>query len=337
MKKLTKTLLVVCCIGLAAACASSPPPAELISERPYKTVQLLTVYSPAIADNLNGEKAERYVTVYLPPDYHSSDRSYPVVYFLHGYTLSVFEIVNYAPDILNSYFKKNSEEAFILVGIDGRNKYGGSFWVNSPITGNWADHAVREVPSIINAHYRTKSGPKNTGISGFSMGGFAALNLGMRHPNIFGHIYAVGPALHMEPIEPEEGMWMKAMICAFAPETILNETGRGADQVEIAHYVDHLVPDQSFCSALDQKYGISSLTELVTQYSSFNDSSQRITIEYGKYDRNRYIQIGSESFSDLLTKEGIPHKLTVFNGGHVASPRIEPSFLPFFVEGFTQE
>ena len=337
MKKLIKALLVAGSIGLAAACANSPPPAELISERPYKTVQLLTVYSPAISENLNGEKSERLLTVYLPPDYHESDRSYPVVYFLHGYAMSVFEIVNYAPEMLNTYFRKHPAEAFIVVGIDGHNKYDGSFWTNSPLAGNWADHAVREVPSLINTLYRTKTGPENTGISGFSMGGFAAINLGMRHPDIFGHIHTIAPALHMEPIEPEDGMWMKAMICAFAPEKILNEIGRDADQLKIAHYVDRFVPDESFCSVLDQNFGVSYLTDLVAHYSSLSDAYQRICIEYGKYDRNRYIQIGSERFSDLLTKNGIPHRLTIFDGGHGASVRIEPSFLPFFVEGFRQD
>lgn len=337
MKKCIKLFLMVCSIGLIAACASSPPPAELISERPYKTVQLLTVYSPAIADNLNGEKAERYVTVYLPPDYHSSDRSYPVVYFLHGYALSAFEIVNYVPDILNSYFKKNPEEAFILVGIDGRNKYGGSFWVNSPITGNWADHAVREVPSLINAHYRIKTGPENTGISGFSMGGFAAINLGMLHPDIFGYIHAIGPALRMEPIEPEVDMRMKAIICASAPEYILKAVGRDADQRELTQYITQLVPDDEICALLDQNYGRSYLTDLVTEYAQTQDVTQRISLEYGKSDRYRYIRIGSQRFSELLKENGIPHELTVFDGGHAASARIEPSFLPFFVGGFRQD
>ncbi len=336
MKKCIKLFLIVCFFGLIAACASSPSPAELISERPYKTVQLLSVYSPAIDDNLNGEKAERLITVYLPPDYHSSDRSYPVVYFLHGYTLSVFEIVNYAPTILDNFFEKHPEEAFILVGIDGRNKYGGSFWVNSPITGNWADHAVKEVPSIINAHYRTKTGPENTGISGFSMGGFAAINLGLLHPDMFGHIHAIGPALRMEPIEPEADMRMKAIICALAPESILNAVGREADQRELDQYITQLVPDDEICALLDQNYGKSYLTDLVTEYAHTHDATKRISIEYGKYDRNRYIQIGSQRFSELLKKNGIPHELTIFDGGHAASARIEPSFLPFFVEGFRQ-
>ena len=31
-------------------------------------------------------KGERKFSVYLPPDYDSSSRSYPVLYLLHGYT-----------------------------------------------------------------------------------------------------------------------------------------------------------------------------------------------------------------------------------------------------------
>lgn len=342
MKKLFKLLAVISCIVLMSTCADSPPPAELISARPYKTVQLLTVYSPAIADNLNGEKAERLLTVFLPPDYHSSGRSYPVVYFMHGYGYSVLQIVDCAPEILNHYFKEHPEDGFILVGIDGRNKYDGSFWANSPITGRWEDHVVREVPAIINETFHTKTGSENTGISGFSMGGFAAIHIGMRYPELFGHIHSISPPLYIEPIEVKKGTRMKAIICAFAPEYILGETGENIDSRELSRYVDQLVPEERVVSMIDQNFGKTYLTELVAEYTKSKvmkskNLSQRISIEYGRHDRKSFVRSGSEGFSDLLRQNGIAHELTVFEGGHAAGTRIEPSFLPFFVEGFAKD
>ncbi|MFW6361603.1 MAG: alpha/beta hydrolase [Spirochaetota bacterium] len=337
MKKLITTFLIAGCIFLTVTCTSSQPPAELISKRPYKEVELLTVYSPAVEDNLIGEKATRYLTVYLPPDYHTSDRLYPVVYFLHGYGYSVFQMVDCAKEVLNNHFTSHPETAFILVGVDGRNKYDGSFWANSPITGKWANHVVEEIPSLINANYRIKTGPKNTGIAGFSMGGFAALHLGMQHPNKFGHIHSISPPLYMEPIELQAGTRMKAIICAFVPEYILSETGNNVDPYRLKHHVDRLIPEQSVISMIDQNFGRSYLTKMVNKYSKAHNGSQRISIEYGKYDRKRFVRIGSEAFSNLLKTKGIEHELTVFDGGHAASTRIEPSFLPFFIEAFTKD
>ncbi len=39
-------------------------------------------------ENSGGEDPTRRVTIYLPPGYDETKRKYPVIYFLHGFTIS---------------------------------------------------------------------------------------------------------------------------------------------------------------------------------------------------------------------------------------------------------
>ena len=50
-------------------------------------LEKVSVFSPSLEGNLNGDDPNRDVYVYLPPGYEDSQESYPVVYFLHGYAV----------------------------------------------------------------------------------------------------------------------------------------------------------------------------------------------------------------------------------------------------------
>ena len=59
----------------------------IMTQAQQGTKERIKVYSHALEGNLINDPAERDVTVYLPPSYSSeSDRHYPVVYMLHGFT-----------------------------------------------------------------------------------------------------------------------------------------------------------------------------------------------------------------------------------------------------------
>ena len=75
---------------------------------------------------------------------------------------------------------------------------GGSFYTNSPATGNWENFVVKDVVTYIDSRYRTILRPKARGIAGHSMGGYGALSLAMRYPDLFGCAYAMSPGLFAE-------------------------------------------------------------------------------------------------------------------------------------------
>ncbi|HEX7773821.1 MAG TPA: alpha/beta hydrolase-fold protein, partial [Pyrinomonadaceae bacterium] len=76
---------------------------------------------------------------------------------------------------------------------NGANAYKGSFYTNSAVTGNWEDFIVRDLVNYVDSNYRTIRAPQSRGIAGHSMGGYGSVMLGMKHPEIFGAVYALSP------------------------------------------------------------------------------------------------------------------------------------------------
>jgi enterochelin esterase family protein len=76
----------------------------------------------------------------------------------------------------------------ILVMADGFTKFGGSQYLNSEATGPYEDFVVGEIVAHVDRRYRTLSGPAHRGIDGKSSGGYGALVLAMRHPDVFGAV-----------------------------------------------------------------------------------------------------------------------------------------------------
>ena len=75
-------------IGSAGAQVKTPAPAVVAGAKAV-TVERITVHSPAITGNLEGNSPDRAVIVILPPGYRASPgKRYPVVYALHGYSAS---------------------------------------------------------------------------------------------------------------------------------------------------------------------------------------------------------------------------------------------------------
>ncbi len=132
--------------------------------------------------------------VYLPPDYQTSTRRYPVVYLLHGYTDDEsgwiqFGEVNLAAD---RAIADRTIPPMIIVMPDG----GVTFYIND-YDGKvrYEDMFVQELIPHIDATYRTRPKPEFRGISGLSMGGWGSLTLAMRHPDLFAACAAFSAAV----------------------------------------------------------------------------------------------------------------------------------------------
>jgi len=63
-------------------------PATAGQQAPAKgTLERITVHGRALEGNLEGDSPDRPVVVYLPPGYaRDTNRRYPALYFLYGYT-----------------------------------------------------------------------------------------------------------------------------------------------------------------------------------------------------------------------------------------------------------
>ena len=159
--------------------------------------------SPALAANLLGDPVRRAVTVYLPPQYDQETAGqFPVVFLLHGFKAQNrlwtgsgqpgrgLQLQELADDLIN----RGVIQPLIIVMPDASNHYGGSFYLNSAVTGNWEDFICRDLVGYIDRTYRTIPQARARGLAGHSMGGYGAFLLAMRHPEIFSAVYALSPA-----------------------------------------------------------------------------------------------------------------------------------------------
>jgi enterochelin esterase family protein len=148
--------------------------------------------SRVLADNPPGDPVTRKLPVILPPDYDKTNKRYPVIYGLTGFTGS-------GPMLLNvTAWQPNLQERIDTLIADGRmppaifvlpdcfTRYGGSQYLNSTAMGRYEDYVVDEIVSHIDATYRTIAAAEGRAVFGKSSGGYGAIILGMRHPDVFG-------------------------------------------------------------------------------------------------------------------------------------------------------
>lgn len=126
--------------------------------------------------------------VILPRDYETSSRRFPVLYLLHGYTddysawVTKSNLLQYAP----AY-----EEIIVMP------EAGTGWYVNNQGDPKlqWEDYIIRDLIPYVDTHYRTVGAREGRAIAGLSMGGYGAMTLGLRHPDLFAAIASMSGAL----------------------------------------------------------------------------------------------------------------------------------------------
>jgi S-formylglutathione hydrolase FrmB len=179
---------------LGAAMVSTP----LLAQR--GTISPFTVPSRALAANLVGDPPAGKIEVYLPRTYHRQrSRRYPVLYLLHGiagtsrdWTGPGYQGMT-IQGLMDSLTAARAIREMIVVVPTAFNAYVGSYYSNSPVTGNWEDYLARELVSWVDSAFRTIPNAASRGIAGHSMGGFGTIRMAMRHADVFSAAYAMAP------------------------------------------------------------------------------------------------------------------------------------------------
>lgn len=150
----------------------------------------LVAQSGKISDNLVMEskilKGERKYAIYLPPDYESSDRSYPVLYLLHGAGDNQtgwiqFGEVQYMAD---KEIKEGRCTPMIIVMPDANSGQRGYF-NTADNTWRYEDFFFEEFIPTIEKRYRIKGEKRYRSVAGLSMGGGGSFIYALHHPEMF--------------------------------------------------------------------------------------------------------------------------------------------------------
>jgi S-formylglutathione hydrolase FrmB len=155
-------------------------------------VAVLAHASTVLRGNALGDPHEREIYCYLPPGYDGSDRRYPVIHFLSGFTGTGRMHLNFDPFVesidrrLDRLIATGAMPPAICVLPDCFTSLGGSQYINSSATGRYEDYLIDEVVPLVDGQLRTLASRDHRGVAGKSSGGYGALVLAMRHPDVFG-------------------------------------------------------------------------------------------------------------------------------------------------------
>ena len=129
-------------------------------------------------------------SVYLPADYQTSQRNYPVLYLLHGYSDDETGWIQFgeANEIADKGIAEGAFPACILIIPDGK-----VAWYCNSADGKdrWEDMFVKELIPFVEKEYRIRAKKEFRAIAGLSMGGYGALGLSMRNPDLFSSCIAM--------------------------------------------------------------------------------------------------------------------------------------------------
>src|SRR5687768_7450830 len=147
----------------------------------------------------------RRVWIYLPPDYETSAKKYPVVYMHDGQNLfdAFYSFAGEwkVDESMNILFN-DSDYGAIVVGIDNGSNHRideYSAWVNSSFGGGdgelYADFLVNTLKPFIDSNYRTLAGREYTAIAGSSLGANISLFTAIEYQDVFSKVGIFSPAL----------------------------------------------------------------------------------------------------------------------------------------------
>jgi pimeloyl-ACP methyl ester carboxylesterase len=161
--------------------------------------------SQVLRGNPWGDPTERDLPVYLPPSGKTDGR--PLLVLLSGYTGAGylhFQRGRYLDasivSRLDRSIRTGAAAEAVMVGPDCLTLLGGSQYLNSTATGRYEDYVVEEIVPWVRQRYGTGL----TAVLGTSSGGFGAMALALRHPEVFSAFGSIAGDAYFEYTYPLE-------------------------------------------------------------------------------------------------------------------------------------
>jgi enterochelin esterase family protein len=156
----------------------------------------LVIESVSLQNNPLKDPSRRKIPVLYPKD---KSQKWPVIFYLSGYSSNGAKFFNFqsfeessAAQLLKMIEQKQAPKA-IYVFVDAWTYWGGSQFINSLGCGKYEDYIVKELVPQVKHHFACTEDPKNWFVTGASSGGYGALHLASKFPQIFANVAAVAP------------------------------------------------------------------------------------------------------------------------------------------------
>jgi len=251
-------------------------------------------------------KGDRKYAVYLPPDYETSQRSYPVLYLLHGGGDDQTGWVQFGEvlHIADKAILNGSATPMVVVMPDANTGQRGYF---NDIKGEWRyeDFFFQEFMPFIEKTYRVKAEKRYRAVAGLSMGGGGSFVYALRHPELFSSACPLSASTGPLSLE-ETKEFLKRRNISYKSETDLESYFKNTSVLELINRFPE-----------DQK-------KAVRWYSDCGDDD--------------FLFEGNSLVHIAMRKKEIPHEFRIHDGGHTWTywRNALPTVLSFVSEAFHQ-
>jgi S-formylglutathione hydrolase FrmB len=255
--------------------------------------------------------------------------------------------------VMDSLVRRGAAREMIIVMPNGKNRYLGAFYLNSATNGRWEDYITRDLIGHVDTTYRTMRTAASRGIAGHSMGGFGAIMLATRHPDLFGAAYALSPCClgMVADLSASDSAWYR--LAEYKNwEDLVERAGEKKDFMPIGFVAlaAAISPNpraapwkadlpvvvrggrlQPVPSALDKWRAMLPLSNVKASRAALL-RLKGLALDVGVRDEFSHITRGTVLFSDSLAFYKVPHTLEVYEGDHRdrIRERVTTRVLPFF-------
>ena len=228
-------------------------------------------------------------SIYLPAGYEQSDRNYPVLYLLHGYTDDDTGWVQFGEvqKISDKAISKDKTTPMIIVMPDA----GVSWYINSRDKKvMYEDFFIQEFIPYIDKTYKTRSKKEFRAVAGLSMGGHGTLIYALKHPDLFSAAapLSAGVLTEKELIDMNEDNWNRVWAPPFGKD---------------------LTGNKRLGEHMKQNWAIS----LINNTDSEALKKVKYYIDCGDDD---FLIKGNTAIHEALIDKKVPHEFRVRDGGH---------------------
>lgn len=269
----------------------------------------LVAQSGKVMDNLTLQSKilgmDRKYAIYLPADYETSSRTYPVLYLLHGSGddqtgwVQFGEVMN----IADKAVKEGTATPMIIVMPDANTTRRG---YSNNATGTWLyeDFFFKELMPLVEKKYRIKTEKRFRAIAGLSMGGDGTFTYALHHPELFSSAC---------PLSAATGPLTMEMA-----KTYVRRADSTATDAQIEAY-----------------YNRQSVLQLINNMPENQKKAVRWYIDCGDDD---FLYEGNSLVHIAMRKKEIPHEFRARDGGHTWTywRQALPEVLAFVSQAFHQ-
>lgn len=252
-------------------------------------------------------KGERKFAVYLPPDYETSSRSYPVLYLLHGYTDDQTGWVQFGEvqHIADKAINEGTATPMIIIMPDADTGLPG---YTNALSGNWnyEDFFFEEFMPYVEGRFRIKKKKQFRAVAGLSMGGGGSFLYALHRPDLFSSAAPLSASLGPQRLDEMN---------EFA---YLGYTSANQNKKDFEIYSNRNNP-----------------LRIVDQLSKETLNSVRWYIDCGDDD---FLYEANSLMHIKLRKKGVNHEFRIRDGGHTWTywRTALPTVLAFISEQFHQ-